>query len=234
MLGTPPVATTTMSGSSASTSSASASMSMRTVTPASSTSRCSQSVMPMISRRRSRRAGEVHLPAQPVGGLDAGSPRGRARPRRGPPQARPARRHDDHALPRPGPAHDDVRHGPLAPGRRVVQAQGVAADIDPVDAVAGADARADAILLAALAAWPRCAGRRGGHGSCRPCRHSLRPRRAARCEVGDAGGVEDRQAGCRPDRPGMVEIGCRYAGPWSGSAWRSRGRSWRRQPTMLR
>ena len=78
--------------------------------------------------------GEVDLPAQPVGRLQQHHVAPRRRHPRCLQPGRAAADHDD-APPR-AVAGDRVRHGALAAGGRVVDAERLAADIDPVD-VAG-------------------------------------------------------------------------------------------------
>ncbi len=93
---------------------------------------------------------EIDLAAQPVGGLEQDHLV--AAQRRDPGRLHPADAAADHhdLAPRARPPRHDVRHGRLAPGGRVVDAERVLALVDPVDAVAHADAGPDAMLLAAL------------------------------------------------------------------------------------
>jgi hypothetical protein len=65
-------------------------------------------------------------------------------------QARRPRAHDDHPPPRAGRRLDHVRDRRLAPGRRVLDAQRIEPQVQPVDAIRSADACPDAIGLASL------------------------------------------------------------------------------------
>ena len=118
--------------------------------------------MPESASRHGRLGGELELAAEPSAGLeqhDLMAAR-RRHPRRLQP-GRPAAGDHDRAL---GPVcGDDVRHGRLAPGRRVLDAERISAELDPVDAVAGADALADVVgpalhqllTMWGSAIWPR-------------------------------------------------------------------------------
>ena len=103
--------------------------------------------------------------------------------------------HHHHLPPRSDARPDHVRHRPLAAGRRVVEAEGVASDVDPVDAVAGADAGSDPLLLAAhhLRRDVRVGHVGAGH------RHHVDEALAhavlRRREVHDAGRVKDGEPG---------------------------------------
>ena len=153
VFGRPPVATTTTSGSSASTTSASA----RRRTGSRRRDVC-------LRERASRRCRSGHV--------DGARPP-RAAPGR--PQRRwpPARRLDALARPAPGPPRappdrhrrpplcavgrsSDVRQPVLPPGRRVVDALGVAGLVDRVEAVVGADAGPDPVLVAGGDLATRC------------------------------------------------------------------------------
>src|SRR5258708_25450808 len=70
---------------------------------------------------------------------------------RHPRRLEPGRRRadDDNLVPLARRRRDMVRHRRLAPGRRVVDAERLAAEIDAIDAIARADAGAD-VLLASL------------------------------------------------------------------------------------
>ena len=114
---------------------------------------------------------------------------------------------DDHDALLLGGLGDDVRHGPLAAGGGVLDAERVAAGIDAVDAVAGADALADVVDPAfhQLADKVRVGDVGAGHGD--HVDMALRDRAAGGVEVGDALGVEDRDVHLALDGAGEEQEG---------------------------
>ena len=107
---------------------------------------------------------------------------------------RPRPHHHDLAA-RTGPGLDHVRHRPLAPRRGVVQAERIPTDVDAIEAVAGADAGADPVLLAPHHLRDdvrvRHVGARHGHHVDVTFAHAVLRRRKVR----DPGGVEDGEPG---------------------------------------
>ena len=103
--------------------------------------------------------------------------------------------HDHDLVGRTRAAFDDMRHRPFAPGRGIVQAERIAAGIDAVKAIAGPDAGADALLLAAQhLGCDMGVGHMGAshrHHVHEPLAHAVFRRR----QVRDAGGVEHRKSG---------------------------------------
>ena len=99
-----------------------------------------------------------------------------------------------------------MRHGRLAPGRGVVHAERLVALIDAVDAIGGADAGPDLVLAAFgdLAHEMRIGDVGAGHAD--HVELALGDGVARRRHVGDAGGMEHRELGRRPDLAGEVEM----------------------------
>ena len=100
-----------------------------------------------------------------------------------------------------------MRHGRLAAGRGVLDAERVAAGIDAVDAVAGADALADVVDPAfhQLADEVRVGDVGAGHGD--HVDMAFGHRAAGGVEVGDALGVEDRDVDLALDGAGEEQEG---------------------------
>ena len=189
----PPVATKTTSGSRPSTSSASAQLEKRISTPASASRSTRQSTMPISSRRRGERdARRICPPACSVASnrttscprsadtRAASSPAGPA------PTTTTLRRRSARA------ATCGMRA--LAAGGGVVDAQGLVALVDAVEAVGGAHAGADRVLLAGpdLPDDVRVGDVRAGHAD--HVELARGDRVPGGGDVGDAGGVEHRQA----------------------------------------
>ncbi len=175
-------------------------------TPSRSSSASRQSTMPMSSRRRGFWTARRICPPAWASGFQhrhrvaalGGDPR-RLQP------GRAGADHDDAAA-RAFGRRDDMRDRRLAPGGGVVDAERLAALVDAVEAVGGADAGPDLVLAALqhLADDVRLGemGARhadhvelaGGDGM------------AGSGDVGDAGGMEDREAGRRAHLAGEVEM----------------------------
>ena len=195
----------TTSGFSASTVSASASVLKRNATPRSSQRASRQSMMLIISRRRglwlvSRiwppALGAASSTTTVVAAL--GGDACRLQP------GRPGA--DDDHLALDGGRRDVVRHRQLAAGGRVVDAVGLAAGVDAVQAEVGADAGADRVLLAGhdLAHDVRV-----GQVGARHADHvelARGDRMARRGHVLDLGGVEGRETGGGADLAGEVQV----------------------------
>jgi hypothetical protein len=150
--------------------------------------------------------GEADLAARPVGRLEDGDgmAAGRGDARRLQAGGAGADHRDAQALRRP--PGDDVRHRRLAAGGGVVDAERGAAGVDAVEAIGGADAGADAVLLAGEDPGDdvRVGDVRAGHAD-----HVELARGdgvAGGGDVGDARGVEHREAGRAADLSGEVEM----------------------------
>ena len=99
-----------------------------------------------------------------------------------------------------------MRHGGLAPGGGVVDAQGLAAEIDPIDAIAHADARAD-FILASFRDLER--DMRVGDMGARHADHvelAAHDRVARRRDILDARGMKDGEPRFAPHLAGEVEM----------------------------
>ncbi len=124
---------------------------------------------------------------------------------------------DDHHLALgPSVFDDDVRHRRLAAGRRIVDAQRLAALVDAVEAIGGADAGADLVLAALhhLRHDVRIGDVGAGHADHVELAGGDGVARGG--DVGDTRRVEDRELRRRPHLAGEVEMRRRTACPGSG------------------
>ena len=162
--------------------------------------------MPMrsrVPRRRARR--EADLPTRIRGRLEQHDPMAALGRDTGRLQAgRP--RPDDHDRPtRAGARDGQLRDRLLPPGRRVVDAQAIEPDVDPVEAVRDPDARPDAVDLARLELANDV---RIGHVRPHHPDHvdeALGDGVASGRDVGDPGGVEDGQREPLAEPPGELQ-----------------------------
>ena len=168
--------------------------------------------MPMRSRRRGQARGEADLPAGLVQRLEhrhrmaalAGDTSG-LQPRR-------TRADHHHAPARPRGRCDDVGHLRLAPGGGVVDAERVLTLVDAVEAIGGADARADAVLAARDDLAQDMRVRDVGAGHADHVEAAFGDGVPGGRHIRDAGGVEDGETssrpGPRPRIPGWARSAC--------------------------
>ena len=156
-----------------------------------------------------RLGSEIDLAAEPVGGLEqdhfvtpqAGHP-GRL-------HAADATTDHHHPTLRPVARRDLVRHGRFPTDGGIVDAERVLALVDAVDAVAHADTRADAVLLAAGQLGHDVRVGNVGSGHADHVHHALVQRPPRRRQIGYPRRLEHRQPGRGPHAPRQPEKGAR-------------------------
>ena len=121
-----------------------------------------------------------------------------------------------HLVRRPVGSGDDVRHGCLAAGRRIVDAQRLVPLVDPVEAIGGADAGANLGLppLRHLGRDMRVGDMGAGHAD--HIQLALGDSVAGRRHIVDAGRVEHREFGLRPHLAAEIQVRRRRSSLGSG------------------